>query len=124
MKGASDLGHGPSPNGEPSCGACAAENQHFAAGERWLLAGALTVDTAASVLESSRDAALPKSGIVDLSGLDAVDSAAVAVLLAWRRRAAVEGVKLSFIGTPKNLGALAELYGVEEFVRRPAPIAA
>jgi len=102
------------------CAVCAAENPSFAAGERWLLAGALTVDTAASVLRSSRDAALPKSGIVDLAALDAVDSAAVAVLLAWLRRAAVEGVELSFSGAPASLAALAELYGVEEIVNRPA----
>ena len=121
MNGASGFRQGPS-HGE--CEGCAAENPHFAAGERWLLAGALTVDTAASVLESSRNAALPRSGLVDLSRLDAVDSAAVAVLLVWRRRAAVEGVKLSFSDAPANLRALAELYGVEEFVSRPAPIAA
>jgi phospholipid transport system transporter-binding protein len=124
MNRRSSLGHGPLPEGEPGCEVCAAENPRFASGERWLLAGALTVDTAASVLESSRNAALPKSGIIDLSDVDAVDSAAVAVLLAWRRRAAVEGVELSFTGAPANLGALAELYGVEELVSRPARIAA
>src|SRR5271165_535324 len=103
---------------------CALEGPQFAAGERWSLAGALTVDTAASVLRSSRAVALPKSGIVDLGGLDAVDSAAVAVLLAWRRRAEHEGLELSFAGAPANLGALAELYGVEELVGRRAQIAA
>ena len=103
---------------ETSCDVCAGENPHFAAGDRWLLAGALTVDTAASVLESSRESALPKTGIVDLSGLDGVDSAAVAVLLAWRRRAAAEGVELSFTGVPASLAALAELYDVEELISR------
>jgi phospholipid transport system transporter-binding protein len=109
---------------ETVCEACAAENPHFAAGERWLLAGPLTVDTAASVLRSSRKAALPKTGIVDLTGLDQVDSAAVAVLLAWQRRAAIEGVALSFNGAPPSLAALAELYGVAELVSRPTRIAA
>ena len=106
------------------CAVCAAENPNFAAGERWLLAGALTVDTAGSILRSSRDAALPKTGIVDLAGLEAVDSAAVAVLLAWLRRAAREGIELSFSGAPASLAALAELYGVEELVYRPVPSAA
>src|SRR5271155_4055177 len=124
MSGESGFGHGASREGESACAVCTSENPHFAAGERWLLAGALTVDTAASVLESSRHAALPRSGIVDLAGVAAVDSAAVAVLLAWRRRAALEGINLSFTGTPANLGALAELYGVEELVGRPAQIPA
>ncbi len=124
MNRQSGLGHGPLPEGKPACGVCTSENPHFAAGERWLLAGALTVDTAASVLKSSHNAALPKTGIIDLSGVDAVDSAAVAVLLVWRRRAAVERVELSFTGAPANLGALAELYGVEELVSRSAQITA
>jgi phospholipid transport system transporter-binding protein len=101
-----------------SCEVCSAENPHFAAGDRWMLAGALTVDTAASVVESSREAALPRTGIVDLSGVDVVDSAAVAVLLAWRRRAAGEGVELTFTGGPASLAALAELYDVEDLISR------
>ncbi len=108
------------PDADSGCGACAAENPYFAAGERWLLAGALTVDTAASVLESSRKARLPATGIVDLTGLEHVDSAAVAVLLAWQRRAALENVGLSLQGAPANLAALAAVYGVEELVGRPA----
>jgi len=107
-----------------TCELCVAENPHFAAGERWLLAGALSFDTAASVLESSRKAALPKTGTVDLSRLVGVDSAAVAVVLAWQRRAAAEGVALSFAGTPASLAALADLYGVEELVSGPTSVAA
>jgi phospholipid transport system transporter-binding protein len=124
MNGERNGGHSSAPDDGSACQVCASQNPHFAAGTRWLLAGALTIDTAASVLQSSRDAALPETGIVDLAGLDAVDSAAVAVLLAWQRRAAIEGVDLSFTGAPANLGALAELYGVEDLVNRPARFAA
>jgi phospholipid transport system transporter-binding protein len=109
---------------ELACEACGDENPHFAAGDRWLLAGALTVDTAASVLETSREAVLPATGIVSLAGVDNVDSAAVAVLLAWRRRTAAEGKELSFTDVPASLSALAELYGVEELISRPARTAA
>ncbi len=124
MNGERNDRHSGAPDDGSACQVCASQSPHFAAGARWLLAGALTIDTAASVLQSSRDAALPETGIVDLAGLDAVDSAAVAVLLAWQRRAAVEGVDLSFTGAPANLAALAELYGVEELVNRPARFAA
>lgn len=117
-------GRGPLADAESDCDVCAAENPHFAAGERWVLAGALTFESAASVLNSSREAALPKTGIVDLTRLSSVDSAAVAVLLAWQRRAASEGMALSFTGVPSTLAALAELYGVEELISRPPRVAA
>ena len=104
---------------EFSCEVCGHENPHFAAGDRWMLAGALSVDTAASVLEASREAELPGTGIVSLAAVESVDSAAVAVLLAWRRRAAAEGKDLSFTDVPASLSALAVLYGVEELIRRP-----
>ena len=107
------------PEEEFSCEVCGHENPHFAAGDRWMLAGALSVDTAAGVLEASREAALPGTGIVSLAAVESVDSAAVAVLLAWRRRAAAEGKDLSFTDVPASLSALAELYGVEELIRRP-----
>ena len=46
---------------------------------------------------------------VDLSGLRDVDSATLAVLLAWTARAARAGVELRFIGAPASLLALARL---------------
>jgi phospholipid transport system transporter-binding protein len=112
------------PDDEFSCEVCGDENPHFAAGDRWMLAGALTVDTAASVLEASREAALPATGIVSLAGVDNVDSAAVAVLLAWRRRAAAEGKDLLFTDVPASLSGLALLYDVEELISRPTQTAA
>jgi phospholipid transport system transporter-binding protein len=107
-----------------SCEVCAVENPHFAAGDRWMLAGVLNMDTAASVVEASRAAELPASGIVSLARVDGVDSAAVAVLLAWRRRAVTEGKSLSFTDVPATLSALAELYDVEELIARPVRSAA
>jgi phospholipid transport system transporter-binding protein len=107
-----------------SCEVCADENPHFAAGDRWILAGVLNMDTAASVLEASAAAELPASGIVSLARVDGVDSAAVAVLLAWRRRAVAEGKTLSFSDVPETLSALAELYDVEDLISRPVRSAA
>jgi phospholipid transport system transporter-binding protein len=112
------------PEDEPSCEACGDENPHFAAGDRWMLAGPLTMDTAASVLEASREAVLPRTGIVSLAAVDGVDSAAVAVLLAWRRRAAAEGKDLWFTDVPASVFALARLYDVEELISRSARTAA
>jgi phospholipid transport system transporter-binding protein len=52
-----------------------------------------------------------------LGGVDGVDSAGVAVLLSWRRRAAAEGKALTFADVPASLVALAQLYGVEDLLQ-------
>ena len=99
----------------------------LAVDDRWRLSGALTMDSAAKVLSASRDAPLPASGVISLGGVDRVDSAGVAVLLALKRRAAAERKSLSFAEIPPNLAALAELYDVVELLapgtgRSPAPV--
>jgi phospholipid transport system transporter-binding protein len=88
----------------------------FAWNGRWSVGGPLTVDSAGDVLSASQDVALPRTGEVALSDVRAVDSAGVAVLLSWRRRATAEGKTLSFVDVPASLKALAELYGVEELL--------
>ncbi|TMG83900.1 MAG: STAS domain-containing protein [Betaproteobacteria bacterium] len=101
-----------------ACEACSEDGSSFAPGARWTITGTLTVDSAAAVLESSGDAKLPETGVVSLRGVHAVDSAAVAVLLSWRRRAALEGKTLTFVDPPASLLALAQLYGVEDLLRQ------
>ena len=92
------------------------DNATFAGRERWSIEGALTIDSAERVFAASRDAPLPPSGIAALERVRTVDSSAVALLLAWKRRAAEEGKALAFTGIPPNLAALAALYGVEELL--------
>ena len=86
------------------------------AGARWSYHGALTFANASNVFAAAGAMPLPSSGEVDLSGAVAVDSAAVAVLLALRRRAAGEGKPLIFIHVPAALTALADLYSVEDLL--------
>ena len=85
-------------------------------GTHWTYRGSLTFDNAASVREAANALPLPRSGRVDLSGLDPADSAALAVLFALRRRARSERHKLAFEGVPPGLAALARVYGVEELL--------
>ena len=86
----------------------------FYGGERWSVRGPLTIDSVASILAASRAAALPASGVVSLREAGDIDSSAVALLLAWRRRAIREGRSLSFDSVPQGVTALAQLYGVEQ----------
>jgi phospholipid transport system transporter-binding protein len=87
-----------------------------ASNEGWIFAGALTLDDAADVLDASKDLALPASGVVDFSGLMHADSAALAVMMALKRRAAVENRTLTMRGLPGSLHSLAVAYGVENLL--------
>ena len=79
----------------------------------WRFEGALTFDSAAAALEASSGLALPSSGRVDLSALAPVDSSALAVLFALKRRAKAERRELHFEEVPPGLASLARVYGVQ-----------
>jgi phospholipid transport system transporter-binding protein len=55
---------------------------------------------------------------IDLSQLTAVDSSAVAALLAWKRAASVRDADIRFSNLPSNLVSLVELYGVADLLHR------
>lgn len=82
-------------------------------GERWRYAGPLRFENAEAALEAAQALALPSSGVVDLSALEPADSAALAVLLALRRRARAEGRDLAYEGMPPTLSSLARVYGID-----------
>ena len=82
----------------------------------WAFGGALTLDNAADVLSASESMSLPESGIVDFGGLMQADSAALAVMMALKRRAASERRSLILTGLPASLRSLAIVYGVEHYL--------
>lgn len=90
------------------------------AGEVLALTGALSFETLPAVLAESAEFAarpdLPEKLTIDFSGITAVDSSAVALLLEWRRQAVSRGKTLEFVNLPANLAALASLYGVAELI--------
>ena len=57
---------------------------------------------------------------IDLSHVGAVDSVAVATLLAWQRAAEKRGSRRDFGRLPPTLHSLAELYGVAALLQAPA----
>jgi len=83
---------------------------------RWEVGAPLTMDSAAAMMEASEQMPLPTEGIVDMTRVEAVDSAGVAIMLAWKRRAVAEGRTLAFANVPAALSSLAELYGVEDLL--------
>ena len=75
-------------------------------------AASLTIDTAPAAMTAGLQAIAGGEQVFDFSGVTAIDSAAVAVLLAWQRAARAGTLALSFINVPPALQSLASLYGV------------
>ncbi len=57
---------------------------------------------------------------VDCAPLAQFDSSALAVLLAWERAAQARGIKFEIINLPAGLASLAQAYGVDTLLCRPA----
>ena len=85
-------------------------------GERWTYEGTLTFENAENVLEAARALPLPTRGVADLAGLSHADSAALAVLLALKRRAEAEGASIAYASIPDTVISLARVYGVDHLV--------
>lgn len=79
-------------------------------------ASSLTMTDAAPALEAGLAAIARGDSRIDLGGLVAMDSAAVAAMLAWQRAAQQKGQQLEFINIPSPLKSLAQLYGVESLL--------
>ncbi|MDR1062485.1 MAG: STAS domain-containing protein [Azoarcus sp.] len=81
------------------------------------LEGTLTLQTVAVSLERP----LPAGDFtIDLGGVAQADSAALALLLAWLRRAKASGSRVELRALPESLRALAKLYGIDALL----PVAA
>lgn len=76
--------------------------------------GLLTVETT----RGSYDLLVGQTAVkeIDLSQVKRADSAALALLLAAQRRADRAGQPLHVTGAPVNLGVLAQLYGVSDWI--------
>ncbi len=83
-----------------------------------MVSGRLTLDTARGAAEALFNGGLRIAEgerlTVDLSGVEAVDSSAISVLLQWLRLAQQKKISLVFINLPANLRSLADLYSVAD----------
>lgn len=85
-------------------------------GGRCRVSGPLTIRNAAAVLEEGARLFTSDGLAVDLAEVTEVDSAAVSLLLEWRRAAQRRHHRIEFVNLPDNLKSLARLYGVTELL--------
>jgi len=85
-------------------------------GARIVVSGAVTLGNAAALLEEGRRHIAEGVQTVDLAEVNEMDSALLAVLLAWLRDARSRDKKLSFVNLPESLRTIAQLYGVDRLL--------
>jgi phospholipid transport system transporter-binding protein len=85
-------------------------------GARLVLEGRVDMDVVPRLLAEGAGRIDVEIDEIDLSGVTEVDSAALALLLEWRRQAASAGAKVRITNIPQSLAALADLYGMREFL--------
>jgi phospholipid transport system transporter-binding protein len=80
------------------------------------ISGRLTASTVPALFETGLQQLAREDLRVDFSRVEAVDSAALSMLLGWLRAAQKSGHHLRVENLPENLLSLARLYGVEEML--------
>jgi len=83
---------------------------------RLVVQGRLTIATVPALFETGLQHLTNEDLLVDFSQVEAVDSAAVSLLLGWLRAAQRNQHALHVTGLPEDLLSLAGLYGVTELL--------
>ena len=78
--------------------------------------GSITIDNVVSVVANGVALFDGEVVTIDLGRVTEADSAAVSLLLEWRREAARRRLQIRFLNTPQNLQSLMQLYGVSELM--------
>ena len=82
-------------------------------GRRLVVSGPVTLANVAKLLEEGRQHLAEGAGAVDLGEVTEMDSALLALSLAWLRDARAAKRELAFMNPPEALQTLSRLYGVE-----------
>jgi phospholipid transport system transporter-binding protein len=82
-------------------------------GRRIVVSGPVTLANVAKLLEEGRQHLAEGAAAVDLGEVTEMDSALLALSLAWLREARQAKRELTFVNPPEALQTLSRLYGVE-----------
>ena len=85
-------------------------------GSRLVLSGAVTLGNAATLLDEGRRHLAEGVRTIDLGEVSEMDSALLALLLAWLREARQREHGLAFTNLPESLRTIARLYGVDRLL--------
>ncbi len=80
--------------------------------QQWEVTGDIFMNNANALLEASNALTISDGTAINFKNVDEVDTAAVSLMLAWRRRANAEQHVLKFVNLPASLTSLLGLYGI------------
>ncbi|HZS68805.1 MAG TPA: STAS domain-containing protein [Burkholderiales bacterium] len=85
-------------------------------GARMVVSGPVTLANVAALLEEGRRHLADGVQTVDLAEVSEMDSALLALLLAWLREARQHERALAFANLPESVRTIARLYGVDRLL--------
>jgi len=85
-------------------------------GPRMLVSGPVTLANVTALLEEGRRHLAEGVQTVDLNEVSEMDSALLALLLAWLREAKARDQAIAFANPPQSLRTIARLYGVDRLL--------
>ena len=85
-------------------------------GARMVVSGAVTLANVAALLEDGRRHLAEGVKTIDLGEVSEMDSALLALLLAWLRDAQARTQSIAFANMPESLRTIARLYGVDRLL--------
>jgi phospholipid transport system transporter-binding protein len=85
-------------------------------GPRMLVSGPVTLGNVTAILEEGRRHLAEGVNTVDLAEVSEMDSALLALLLAWMRDAKTREQTIAVANPPESLRTIARLYGVDRLI--------
>ncbi len=82
----------------------------------WVVSGDLDMHSVPQAWQSLRRAFTGRDVVLDLSAVQRMDSAGLALLVEWSRQAGLAGGVARFRNIPKRLQAMALVYGVDRIL--------
>ena len=80
------------------------------------ITGTVIIDSVRTLLEGGRGYCVANDVTLDFSGVDEVDSSALALILEYRRAAESAGKRVTVSNLPASLKTMADLYGVTDLI--------
>lgn len=84
--------------------------------DTWTVAGPLTFASVPAEQERSLERFASPPGKLDLAGVEDIDSAGIALVIEWARRARLAGADMRLVNVPAGMTALARTTGLNELL--------